>query len=214
MPDFRLICCVVRDGEASKVLKAAKSCGVSGGTITLGRWIRSSRLLTALGLNEDTREIVTMVVERELSGMVMKAVRDGMRIGPHRGIAFSMAISEFTGHRNNVDNIVGNKGRGSAVMYNIIYTVVDKGKGESVIDAAHEAGAKGGTIINARGAGVHEVQRLFSMEIEPEKEEVFIISKTEAKDGIVASIRANLGIDEPGNGIMFVMDVNEAYGLL
>ena len=35
-------------------------------------------------------------------------------------------------------------------MYKAIFTVVDRGKGENVMDAAKSAGARGGTIINAK----------------------------------------------------------------
>ena len=98
-------------------------------------------------------------------------------------------------------------------MYNAIYVVVDKGKAENVIEAANKAGARGGTILNARGSGVHETQKLFSIEIEPEKEEVLIITKTEMKDSIITSIKTDLKIEEPGTGIMFVLDVEEVYGM-
>ena len=82
-----------------------------------------------------------------------------------------------------------------------------------MIDAATEAGAKGGTIINARGSGIHETSKVFSMEIEPEKEIVLILSRTESTDAIAAAIRDKLKIDEPGNGIIFIQDVNRTYGL-
>ena len=98
-------------------------------------------------------------------------------------------------------------------MYNIIYVVVDKGKAEDVIDAAKKAGARGGTILNARGRGVHEVEHFFDIDIEPEKEEVFIITKADLKPAIVDSIVADLKINEPGNGVLFVLDVGEVYGL-
>ncbi|WP_332842404.1 P-II family nitrogen regulator [Paraclostridium sp. AKS81] len=51
------------------------------------------------------------------------------------------------------------------------------------------------------------------MEIEPEKEIVLIISPSNLTDSIVSSIRDELKINEPGNGIIFVQDVNKAYGL-
>ena len=98
-------------------------------------------------------------------------------------------------------------------MYNIIYAIVDKGKAEDVIEAAAKAGSKGGTIVNARGAGDDEVRKVFALEIEPEKEEVFIITKREYKDKIVESIRTHLKIDEPNNGVLFVLELDEVYGL-
>jgi nitrogen regulatory protein PII len=98
-------------------------------------------------------------------------------------------------------------------MYEVITVVVDKGRAENVIEVATKAGSKGGTIINARGSGIHETMKLFSMDIEPEKEIVMILSEKETTDTIVSSIRGQLKIDEPGNGIIFTVDVNKAYGL-
>ena len=98
-------------------------------------------------------------------------------------------------------------------MYHAITVIVEKGNAELVIDAATEAGSKGGTIINARGSGIHETSKLFSMNIEPEKELVLILSEKESTENIISSIREKLKIDEPGNGIIFIQDVNKTYGL-
>ena len=95
----------------------------------------------------------------------------------------------------------------------MIYTVIEKGLGEDVIESAMNAGSKGGTIINGRGSGVHETCKLFSIEIEPEKEIVIIISKKDKTEGIVANIRTKLKLDEPGNGIIFVQEIDQIYGV-
>ena len=99
------------------------------------------------------------------------------------------------------------------VMYNIIYVIVEKGKAEDVIDAANKAGSTGATIINARGAGSGEVRTFFSMEIESEKEEIFFVVRSDQKDTIVEAIREHLETDESGNDILFVLNVDEVYGL-
>jgi nitrogen regulatory protein PII len=111
-------------------------------------------------------------------------------------------------------NDINKEKRGAEkTMYNAIYVVVDKGKAESVIDAAKEAGARGGTIINARGSGIHETSKLFSMDIEPEKEIVLILADDQITSPITSSVREKLQIDQPGNGIIFVQSVNKTYGL-
>ena len=91
--------------------------------------------------------------------------------------------------------------------------VVDRGKAEAVTEAAAKAGSRGGTIIHARGSSIHETSKVFSMDIEPEKEIVLIISDMNKTDEITASINEQLQINEPGNGIIFVQDINKAYGL-
>ena len=213
MPEYELICCVVAKGNASKTMKVARKYGVKGGTISFGRGTVQNRLLDILGIIDVQKEIVTMIVERELATAVLQGLSSELEFErPHHGIAFSLSVSEFIGSKNQIiDNPEIKEVRDS--MYNIVYVVVEKGNAEAVIEAGNKAGARGGTIVNARGSGIHEAQRLFSIEIEPEKEEVFIITKSEDKDAIVESIRTDLSIDEPGNGILFVIDVNEVYGL-
>lgn len=213
MAGYRLICCVVRVDDGSRVLKIAQKHGVKGGTISFGRGISSSHLLELLCLNEMRKEIVTMIVENELATQVIQGISEEMGLHkPHHGIAFSLSVSEFIGKKNEVEGTTQTD-EVKGTMYQVIYVVVDKGKAEDVIDASNKAGGSGATIINARGSGIHEVQKLFSVEIEPEKEEVVIIVKTELKDNIVEAIKSHLKIDEPGNGILFVMDINEVYGL-
>lgn len=213
MPNFELICCVVNDGAASKALKIAKKHGVKGGTISLGHGTVGNRILSMLGIDDTSKEIITMVIEKELCAEAIKNISKDMEFHkPHHGVAFSMTVSAFIGSKNEIKNnskIEEVKNH----MYNIIYVIVDKGKAEDVIEAANKAGSKGGTIINARGAGIHEAQKFFSVEIEPEKEKVLIITKSELKDAIVTSIKEHIKIDEPGNGVLFVMDTNEVYGI-
>jgi len=51
------------------------------------------------------------------------------------------------------------------------------------------------------------------LKIEPEKDIVLILSSAAKTENIVNAIRKNLNIDEPGAGIIFVLDVNRAVGL-
>lgn len=213
MSGFSLICCVVNIGDASKILQIAGTYGVKGGTTSIGRGTVSHRLLTFLGLTELRKEIVSMVVKRESASEVIKSISKEMEFEkPHHGIAFSYYVSEFRDSGRSKDNFA-TACEVKKSMYKAIYVVVDKGNAEDVIAAANRAGARGGTIVNARGSGTCETQKLFSVEVEPEKEEVFILAKSDLKDGIVTTIRKDLKIDEPGNGILFVLDVNEVYGL-
>ena len=213
MSRFSSICCVVDIGDASKVFKNAKKYGVKGGTVSIGRGTVSNKLLEFLQINEIRKEIVTMIVETELASEALKGIgRDMAFEKPHHGIAFSFPISEFICSKDKMNkNTEVNEVKNS--MYNAIYVVVEKGRAEEVIDAANKAGARGGTIINSRESGIHVTQKLFSIEIEPEKETVFLIVKSVLKNDIIESIRSDLKIDEPGNGIIFVLDISEVYGL-
>ena len=207
-----MICCVVNNGDAHKVMKFAGKYGVKDGVVSIGHGTVHSRILEFLKINDIRKEIVTMVVEEKLAADAIKGISRDMAFDkPHHGIAFSHYVSEVIGSTDKVEDTKISEVKNS--MYSAIYVIVERGKAEEVIEAAKKAGARGGTIVNARGSGTHEAQKLFSIEIEPEKEKVIIIAHNDLKDGIIAAVSAELRIDEPGNGIIFVMAVDEVYGL-
>lgn len=210
---LELICVIVDAGCASRVLTISRESGVTGGTIFYGSGTARSRLLDFLELSSVRREIVLMAAREEVAAEVLETL--GKKLNLHRkyhGIAFTMPIRAMFGSVS-CRVMEDEEGEEEEMTHSAIYTIVDKGKGESVIEAAAKAGARGGTIINARGSGIHETEKLFHMEIEPEKEIALIVAKNENLDPIVESIRTELALDEPGNGILFVQDVKRTYGL-
>lgn len=211
---IELICIIVNFGVGSKIIKSAKHHGISGGTITLGRGTVNSRILDYLGLSDIRKEIVYMAAEQKTAYEALEQMNKEFEFHkPHHGIAFTTSICGFVGSKKLDCHIYMEEKGAENIMYHIINVIVDKGKAEDVITAATHAGSKGGTIINARGSGIHETSKLFNMEIEPEKEIVMIVSEAEITEAIVAAVRENLKIDEPGNGIIFIQNVNKTYGI-
>ncbi|NLK86010.1 MAG: P-II family nitrogen regulator [Clostridiaceae bacterium] len=209
---IELICVIVNCGHGSKILKAAKQYGVRGGTILLGRGTVKSRLLEFLSLYDVRKEIVLMLAEKNDAYYTLQKLDEEIHFDkPHHGIAFTIPVYKIMG-TSCIDCRITTEG-GTDVMYKAIFTIVEKGRAEDVIDAAAQAGSKGGTILNARGSGIHETSKLFSMEIEPEKEVVLILAEVDATEAIAASIRDSLKIEEPGNGIIFIQDVSSVYGI-
>lgn len=211
---YEKIIVVVNFGQASKVLKIAKKHGISGGTIFLGKGTIKGKLRDLFELNDVRKEIVFMAANRTLVANALEALNSELKLyKPYHGIAFTTPVMKIHGCHIVKDESHNEIGGVENSMYHIIYTIVEKGRAEDVIDAATKAGSKGGTIINARGSGIHETQTLFSMPIEPEKEIVMIISDVAVTDKITESIRTQLDIDKPGNGIIFVQEVLKTYGL-
>lgn len=212
--DIELVCAMVNFGLGSKLLQTAKHCGISGGTVLLGKGTVNNRILEFLGLSDVRKEIVFMVADQKTAYQALEKLDEEFKFEkPNHGIAFTTSICAVVGSRScKSDTIMEGRGEDNP-MYHAITIIVDKGKAEYVIDAATQAGSKGGTVINGRGSGIHETSKLFAMEIEPEKEIVIILSRKEKTEAIVSSIREQLKIDEPGKGIIYVQDVNKTYGL-
>jgi len=210
---YELIWVVVNFGTGSKVLRAAKEHGVTGGTVLLGRGTVRSPFLELLGLNDVRREIVLMIAEKDTAERALHELDKQFNFAkPHNGIAFSTDVVGLFGMRD-CPSYESGASIGGEDMYKAIFVVVDRGKAQEVIDAATAAGSRGATVINARGSGIHEKKMLFSMPIEPEKDIVMILAQESLVEPISAAIREALKIDEPGKGIMFILDINKTFGL-
>ena len=214
MHEYELICCIVNNGQGSKVLKIAKNYGVRGGTVYMGSGTVKNKLLQFLDLDDVKKELVFMAAPRETAHEAARALTKEMAFRKkNHGIAFTIPIGNLIGSMDNEYNDDNEDRVVKDTVYSAIFTVVDRGIGTDVVDAANAAGARGATIIHARGSGIHETGMLFAMEIEPEKDMVLILAKDDVRSGILASIREKLHIDEPGKGIIFTLGVSEAYGL-
>lgn len=213
LQEIELFCVIVNFGVGSKVVKIAKKNGITGGTVFLGRGTVNSRILKWLDLDDMRKEIVLMLGEKSETHKALEAIASELALHkPNHGIAFTTPVKNLIGSCR-YKNVKEGRG-GEKPMYDAIFTIVDRGKAEDVVEAATKAGSKGATIIHGRGSGIHETSKLFFMEIEPEKEIVLILAEQSLTEAITDSIRKELKIEEPGRGIMFIVEVSKTYGLI
>ena len=59
--------------------------------------------------------------------------------------------------------------------HEVIFCVVNAGFADAVMDAAKEYGARGGTVIHARGTANSLAEKKFEIPVQPEKEVVMIL---------------------------------------
>jgi len=95
----------------------------------------------------------------------------------------------------------------------LIVTIVRKGWGSTVLDASVAAGARGGTVLGGRGAGINEKEKIFGVSIEPEKEIVLTLVQSTRADAILDAIMQAAELNEVGRGIAFVMPVDKVVGV-
>jgi len=210
---IELLFVIVNVGVGRKVIRIAKKNGILGGTVFLGRGTVNSRFLKFLDLDDVHKEIVLMLGEKLEVLQVLEAIVHELALHkPNHGIAFTVSVKNLIGSCR-YQNVKEERG-GESPMHEAVFVIVDRGKAEDVVDAAIKAGSKGATILHGRGSGIHETSKLFAMEIEPEKEMVLILAEENLTEAITESIRKEMKIEEPGKGIMFILGVNKAYGLV
>ena len=97
--------------------------------------------------------------------------------------------------------------------YEAIITLVNTGFSDVVMDAARAEGARGGTVINARGTADKNLEKKYGVAITPDRELVLIIVDQAIRDNVLSAIYKAAGLDTDGHGIAFSIPVDEVAGL-
>ena len=97
--------------------------------------------------------------------------------------------------------------------YKCIFAIVNNGFSEVAMDAAKACGARGGTILNARGTISKDAEKFFNISIQPEKEIVLILAKSELVDGILKGLYTAIGTGTDAQGIAFALPVDDVVGI-
>ena len=97
--------------------------------------------------------------------------------------------------------------------HELIVCIVNAGFSETVMDAAKEFGARGGTVIHGRGTANKEAEKFFQITIHPEKELVLILVPKKLRDDILHALYKAVGLKTEGQGIAFSLPVDNAIGL-
>ena len=98
-------------------------------------------------------------------------------------------------------------------QYKCIWAIVNNGFSEAVMETAKACGAKGGTILHGRGTISKDAEKFFNITIQPEKEIVMILAKTELVDNILKGLYTAVGTTTPAQGIAFALPVDDVVGI-
>lgn len=98
-------------------------------------------------------------------------------------------------------------------MTHLIIIICNNGSAEDVMQEARAAGARGGTILRARGSADQNTSQFIGITIQPEKEVILIITKEKEKNDIMRSINAKLGVGTEAHAICFSLPVDGLIGV-
>ena len=97
--------------------------------------------------------------------------------------------------------------------YEVVFCIVNAGFSGVVMDAAKEVGARGGTVINARGTASKDAEEFFNISFQPEKEIVMILVPVAIKDSVLHALYQSVGLKTEGQGIAFSCAVDTVVGI-
>ena len=209
MNNQSLFLSVLNRGKAKQVLSEMRILGLTGGVVLLGEGTVSNKFLEILGLEETQKEIIFLPIESRFEDAIHEMMLENFNIQRKRqGIAFSIPISRF-GYSSNLSE--NERFDPQCFDYQCIFVVVNEGQGREVMRHVRQIGEVGGTIIHGRGAGV-PAETFFPMIIEPQKDIVMLLVKSESVKPIKECLITEMDLDKPSKGIIFVLPVSRITG--
>jgi len=97
--------------------------------------------------------------------------------------------------------------------YEVIFAIVNAGFAEEAMDVARSQGARGGTILSARGVAREKEAVFFGIPIHPEKEILMLVVEKSIRDQILNALYKEMGMSKKAQGIAFSLPVSDVAGL-
>jgi len=191
---------IVDHGLGEKIALRTRTAGARGGTILVGRGELDSPVLRLLALADVERDVLVTLVTTDERDEVLMSIENAPIYGKkNRGMAFVIPT--------------GGTEMPNETEQEMISIIVNRGYADDIVKAARKAGAKGATILNARGTGKPDDEKFFGITIVPEKEEVIIVADKPAAPAIRDAIEKLPCLTTPGIGIMFTTPVSRVVTL-
>ncbi len=98
--------------------------------------------------------------------------------------------------------------------HEVIFAIVNAGYAEEAMQLARENGARGGTILNARGVAREKEAAFFGITIHAEKEILMLVVERDIRDNILNALYKSMGMGKKAQGIAFSLPVSDVTGLV
>jgi nitrogen regulatory protein PII len=217
---------IVNEGQDSAIVKILMDNEVSVAFSSHGKGTASSDLYEVFGLSNNAKQVIFSLIKESSWAKVKAGIQERFAVSNFaKGLSVLVDLDSLCGvssYKFLTNTRTLNEGKGVQPVeainkkddYQVIMAIVNDGFTDLVMDAAKKAGARGGTILTARGTGNKDIEKFFGVVITPEKQIVMILVPKAIKDKVIESIYKEVGINTKGQGIAFSFPAADVVGIV
>ena len=201
-------------------IRLYKDKGLDAHFISLGHGTAQQRYMRLLALNETEKMVCLTILTGRKWLEVKRAMSVRLRIeAPGVGIAYVVPLSSIGGKRELMFLTEGQgfeKGAETVLKgteQELLIVISNQGYSEMVMDAARAVGARGGTVIHARGTGQDKAERFLGISLASEKDLILIVVPIEKKIETMQQIIHDAGPESKAEAIVFSLPVTDTAGM-
>ena len=220
MTDLFLLFTIIKRSDSKEYERFYRDHGVQVSYSLLGNGTAQAKTLSVLGIEKTEKTMLLTVVSGNTLKLLKRDLTLEMRIDlPNRGVAMAVPMSGIGGMRTleymtsgqlrSANEFNDTEEKRMQSDYELIVAIYEKGYTDLVMDAAREAGARGGTTVRGKGTGAGAA-KFFGLSLAEEKEIVFIVSDQGKKKEIMRNIMQKAGL--LAHALVFSLPVSETAG--
>lgn len=99
-----------------------------------------------------------------------------------------------------------------SIMFKLIIAILPKGKIKTVLPVVKDAGIFGATMLSGKGMCTVEGRRALGLSIGSSREILILLTLDVNKDKLIKLLEKHGNLKDPGQGIVFVMDISQVIG--
>jgi hypothetical protein len=220
-PVLKLIFFIIdwdRKREANTVLAASR---VRYHYMTRARGTASSDILDLLGIGASDTALSICLEQEAIVPLVLRDLR--RKLGAKAtgtGIAFTVPLSgintpllaAFQERKIAMEENVKREKK-IEIKSDLIVVVMNQGFSDELMATAKEKGARGGTVISARGLSAGGAVKFFGVSVQEEKEILLILTGREQKTAIMEALSDKHGPTSKAGAIIFSLPVDQVMSL-
>ena len=227
MPVLNCIVFILDWAKSINISKILDESHVRFHFICKGRGTASSEILDLLGIGSIEKAVVICLEQNIMVPVLIKRVSKKLGLyNPGTGIAFTLPLSGINKpvlqvfkdsiHKNISEEEKKETRNGKDTRmkkHDLVIIVTNHGYSNELMACAREAGASGGTVINARGLIHRGPVKFFGITVQEEKEIIMILVGRDKRIPIMQAISENFGLATKARSIVFSLPAENITGL-
>ncbi len=209
---------IIDRSRAEMMVALHKEAGINVCISNLARGTAKKAHLDIHELEATEKTVINAIASGPSVKQLMKSAKKKMYIDiPGNGIMLSIPVKSVTGSRTlefmTQGQTVGGTVPNMKVTNELIIIILNEGHSDSVMDAAREAGATGGTVLHAKGTGSANAEKFFGVSIAEEKDLIYILAPSKKKTEIMKAVNEKCGVGTEAGAVSFSLPVSEVAGI-
>lgn len=222
MEAMKVIVSIVERGKGAAMQRLYRNRQVSLHLQCAGRGTATSEIMDILGLGSSEKDVVLSCAAQSAAQRLLYDLDNDLRGSTGAsGIVFDLPLTGMNGLVANLAAYqaeTAKKGNGGEPQMertenSLILVACSRGCTDDIMVTAKAHGARGGTVIKARLAGLEELEQTYDIDLKAEREIVAIVVPTNLRNAIMDAVNAVHGLRSEAQAIVCSLPIDHIVRL-